>query len=77
MNPGYLTGALNYTLGNQQACQDPERINLISQERHIMLLIDEISRFANIDASENVFDLLKVVDSLTNTTRGQIQIKNA
>jgi len=35
-----------------------------------MLLIDEINRESHPEQSENVFDLLKVVDNLSNTTKG-------
>jgi len=35
-----------------------------------MLLLDEINRCAHFDLKQNVFDLLKIVDNLTKSTRG-------
>lgn len=42
-----------------------------------MLLLDEMNQYASRDASDQVFDLLRVTDNLTNTTRGLLQVKQA
>lgn len=42
-----------------------------------MLLLDEMNQYASKDASDQVFDLLRITDKLTNTTRGQMQVKQA
>ena len=41
-----------------------------------MLLLDELNQYAGQDSSDQVFDLLKVTDSLFNTTKGQMSIKH-
>lgn len=70
LNQAYMPGALSYAPQQGLNAHETDRSNLISQERFIMLLIDEMNRSARLDTPENVFDLLKVVDSLANTTRG-------
>ena len=42
-----------------------------------MLLLDEINQQACIDRPDITFDLLKIVDSVANTTRGQLNVKQA
>ena len=42
-----------------------------------MLLLDEMNQYASKDSTDSVFDLLRVVDNLSNTTRGQMQVKHA
>lgn len=77
LSQAYLPGGLNFGPPQGLSAHETDRSNLISQERFIMLLIDEINRSARLDTPENVFDLLKVVDSLANTTRGQLHVKQA
>jgi len=54
---------------------EADKVAFLTQERHIMLLLDEINQRAVVDQPEHNFDLLKVVDSLSNTTRGQLHVK--